>query len=152
MDDVIKDVYNALEVDDHLTEPEYSKYVKESYQVLVDNAKQGKLILANELPIYNELKGRFKDVVEKLVDFIVLGCSEYEATKGRPMISSIVVAKGSGEPSQEFYGLSTVPYNLCLDTWERQEINPPEIVINKRREFWLTELQETLEYWGKHDT
>ena len=152
MDKVIKDVYNALEVDENLTEPEYAKYVKESYQVLVDNAKQGKLILANELPVYNDLKGRFKDAVDKLIDFIILGCSEYEASKGRPMISSIVVVKGTNEPSGEFYGLSTVPYNLCLDTWERQDIDPPEIVTAKRREFWLAELQETLEYWVKYET
>ena len=134
MDKVIKDVYNEVEIDDHLTEPEYAKYVKDTLQILVDNAKQGKLILSSELPVYNEIKGRF------------------EASKGRPMISSIVVNKETSEPNREFYGLSTVPYNLCLDTWERQEVDPPEIVISKRREYWLTELQETLEYWGKHDT
>ena len=42
MDKVIKDLYNELEVDNHLTEPEYNKYVKDSYLVLVENAKQGK--------------------------------------------------------------------------------------------------------------
>ncbi|MFC2045057.1 hypothetical protein ACFLUH_00050 [Chloroflexota bacterium] len=152
MEKVIKDLYNELEIDNHLTEPEYTKYVKASYQVLVDNAKEGKLVLHNELPVYNELKGRFKDVVTKLIDFITAACSEYEVSKGRPMISSIVVVKETGEPAREFYGLSSIPYNICLDTWERQEVNPPEIVSTKRREFWLAELQETLEYWGKHDT
>ena len=152
MDKVIKDVYNEVEIDDHLTEPEYAKYVKDTLQILVDNAKQGKLILSSELPVYNEIKGRFKEAIDRIIDLVVLGCSEYEASKGRPMISSIVVNKETSEPNREFYGLSTVPYNLCLDTWERQEVDPPEIVISKRREYWLTELQETLEYWGKHDT
>ncbi|GAI17857.1 unnamed protein product [marine sediment metagenome] len=120
--------------------------------MLVDNAKEGKIVLYSELPVFNELKGRFKDVATKLVDFIIGACSEYEESKGRPLISSIVVNKENGEPTKNFYGLSSVPYNLCMDTWERQEVEPPEIVTTKRREFWLSELQETLEYWGKYET
>ena len=151
MEELIKELYDEWEVDNHLTEPEYIKFVKDSHQVLVENAKLGKVIFYDELPVINELKGRFKDATSKLIGFIVGACSEHEAAKGRPLISAIVINRDTNEPGKGFYGLSAVPYNLCLGTWEEQDIEPPEIVINKRQEFWLSELQETLEYWGKHE-
>jgi len=152
MEKLIKELYDEWEVDSHLTEPEYIKFVKDTYQVLVEKAKSGKVIFYGELPAFNQLKERFKDAASKLIGSIVGACSEYEATKGRPLISAIVISKDTSEPGRGFYGLSTVPYNLCLDTWEGQDVEPPSIVINKRQEFWLSELQETLGYWGKHDT
>jgi len=152
MEKLIKELYDEWEVDSHLTEPEYVKFVKDTYQVLVEKAKSGKIIFYGELPAFNQLKERFKDAASKLIGSIVGACSEYEATKGRPLISAIVISKDTSEPGRGFYGLSTVPYNLCLDTWEGHDIEPPSIVINKRQEFWLSELQETLGYWGKHDT
>ncbi len=152
MEKLIKELYDEWEVDSHLTEPEYVKFVKDTYQVLVEKAKLGKVIFYGELPVFNQLKERFKDAASKLIGSIVGACSEYEATKGRPLISAIVISKDTSEPGRGFYGLSTVPYNLCLDTWEGQDIEPPSIVVNKRQEFWLSELQETLGYWGKHDT
>lgn len=152
MENLIKELYDEWEVDNHLTEPEYIKFVKETYDVLVENAKSGKMTFYGELPVFNELKGRFKDAASKLIGLIVGACGEYEVTKGRPLISAIVISKDTGEPGRAFYSLSIVPHNLCLDTWEGQDIEPPSIVINKRQEFWLTELQASLEYWGKHDT
>jgi len=152
MEKLIKELYDEWKVDSHLTEPEYIKFVKDSYQVLVEKAKLGKIIFYGELPAFNQLKERFKDTASKLIGFIVGACSEYETTKGRPLISAIVISKDASEPGRGFYSLSAVPHNLCLDTWEGQDIEPPKIVINKRQEFWLSELQETLEYWGKHDT
>lgn len=152
MENLIKELYDEWEVDNHLTEPEYIKFVKETYDVLVENAKSGKMAFYGELPVFNELKGRFKDAASKLIGLIVGACGEYEVTKGRPLISAIVISKDTGEPGRAFYSLSIVPHNLCLDTWEGQDIEPPSIVINKRQEFWLTELQASLEYWGKHDT
>ena len=151
MEKLIKELFDEWEVDSHLTEPEYIKFVKDTYQVLVEKAKSGKIIFYGELPAFNQLKERFKDVASKLIGSIVGACSEYEATKGRPLISAIVISKDTSEPGRGFYGLSTVPYNLCLDTWEGQDIEPPGIVINKRQEFWLSELKETLEYWGKYE-
>ena len=151
MEELIKELYDEWKVDSHLTEPEYIKFVKDSYPVLVENAKLGKIIFYGELPVFDELKKRFSDVAAKLIGFIVGACSEYEVTKGRPLISAIVVNKDTGEPGRGFYGLSAVPQNLSMDTWEGQDMEPPEIVIKKRREFWLSELQETLEYWGKHE-
>ena len=151
MENLIKELYDEWEVDKHLTEPEYIKFVKDSYPVLVENAKLGKIIFYGELPVFSELKGRFGDVASKLIGLIVGACSEYEATKGRPLLSAIVINRDTSEPGRGFYSLSAVPHNLCIDTWEGQDIEPPGIVINKRQEFWLTELQETLEYWGKHE-
>ena len=151
MEKLIKELYDEWEVDNHLTEPEYIKFVKDTYQVLVEKAKTGKMTFYGELPAFNELKGRFKDAASKLIGLIVGACGEYEVTKGRPIISAIAISKDTGEPGRGFYSLSTVPYNLCLDTWEKQDMEPPEIVIKKRQEFWLSELQAVLEYWGKHD-
>ena len=152
MEKLIKELYDEWQVDSHLTEPEYIKFTKDTYQVLVENAKSGKMTFYGELPVFNELKGRFKDAASKLIGLIVGACGEYEVTKGRPLISAIVISKDTGEPGRGFYSLSVVPHNFCLDTWEGQDIEPPEIVIEKRQEFWLSELQTTLEYWSKHDT
>jgi len=152
MEKLIKELYDEWQVDSHLTEPEYIKFTKDTYQVLVENAKSGKMTFYGELPVFNELKGRFKDAASKLIGLIVGACGEYEVTKGRPLISAIVISKDTDEPGRGFYSLSVVPHNFCLDTWEGQDIEPPEIVIKKRQEFWLSELQATLEYWGKYDT
>ena len=152
MEKLIKELYDEWQVDSHLTEPEYIKFTKDTYQVLVENAKSGKMTFYGELPVFNELKGRFKDAASKLIGLIVGACGEYEVTKGRPLISAIVISKDTGEPGRGFYSLSVVPHNFCLDTWEGQDIEPSSIVINKRQEFWLSELQATLEYWGKYDT
>ena len=93
MEKLIKELYDEWEVDSHLTEPEYIKFVKDTYQVLVEKAKSGKVIFYGELPAFNQLKERFKDVASKLIGSIVGACSEYEATKGRPIISAIVISK-----------------------------------------------------------
>ncbi len=152
MEELIKELYDEWKVDKHLTEAEYTRFVKDSYQVLVESAKAGKVIFYGELPVFDELKERFGNTASKLIGFIVGACSEYETTKSRPLISAIVVSRDTREPGGGFYGLSAVPYNLCRDTWEEQDVEPPEIVISKRQEFWLSELQEALEYWGKCDT
>ena len=98
MEELIKELYDEWEVDSHLTEPEYIKFVKDSYQVLVENAKLGKIIFYGELPVFDELKRRFSDAASKLIGFIVGACSEYEATKGRPLISAIVIGRDTSEP------------------------------------------------------
>ena len=152
MEKLLKELYDEWKVDSHLTEPEYIKFVKDTYPALIENAKSGKIVFYGELPVFNQLKERFKDAAPKLIGSIVGACGEYEATKGRPLISAIVISRDTSEPGRGFYSLSTIPYNLCLDTWEGQDIEPPSIVINKRQEFWLSELQAVLEYWGKHDT
>jgi len=151
MEELIKELYDEWEVGNYLTEAEYAQYVKDSYQVLVNSAKSGKMVFYGELPAFDELKERFGDAVPTLIGSIVGACSEYEATKGRPLISSIVINKETREPGEGFYGLSAVPYNLCKDTWEGQTMEPPWIVTSKRQEFWLSELKETLEYWGKYE-
>jgi len=152
MDKLIKELYDEWQIDSHLTEPEYIKFTKDTYQILIEKAKSGKMIFYGELPAFNQLKERFKDAAPQLIGSVVGACSEYEATKGRPLVSAIVLSRDTSEPGRGFYSLSTVPYNLCMDTWEQQDIEPPEVVINKRHEFWLSELQATLEYWAKHDT
>jgi len=151
MEELITELYEELGVDRYLTEAEYAQFVKDSYQVLVESAKAGKIIFYGELPVFDELKERFGDDVSTIIGFIVGACSEYEVTKSRPLISAIVINRDTREPGWGFYGLSAVPYHLCMDAWEEQGKKPPEIVVGKRQEFWLSELQETLEYWGKHD-
>ena len=150
MEELARELYEEWEVDSRLAVEEYIKYVKDTYQVLVENAKSGKLTFYGELPVFNELRERFGDAVSALIGAIVGACSEYEATKGRPLISAIVISRDTSEPGAGFYGLPAVPYNLCRDIWEGRDIRPPEIVINKRQDFWLNELKETLEFWGKH--
>ena len=151
MEELIKELYDEWKVDKYLTEVEYTRFVKDSYQVLVESAKSGRVVFYGELPVFDELKERFGDAVSTLIGSIVGACSEYEVTKSRPLISAIVISKDASEPGGGFYGLSTVPHHLCRDIWEEQDVKPPEIVINKRQEFWLSELQETLEYWGTYD-
>ena len=152
MEELIKELYDEWEVASYLTEAEYTRLVKDSYQVLIENAKSGKIIFYGELPVFNELRERFGDAVSTVIGFIVGACSEYEATRGRPLVSAIVINQDTREPGLGFYGLSTVPYHLCRDIWEEQGKRPPEVVMTKRQEFWLSELQGTLEYWGKYDT
>ena len=151
MNELAGELYSEWEVDKYLEKAEYIEYVRDAYRVLVESAKMGRLIFYGELPMFNELKERFGDTVSSLIGSITGACSEYEVTKGRPSISAVVVDKETSEPGGGFYSLSAVPYNLCKGTWEEQDVTPPEIVMNKRREFWLSELQETLDYWGKHD-
>lgn len=151
MEAVIKDLYQEWGVDKHLSEEEYAKLVFDTYQVLVENAKASKTIFYGELPAFNELKERFGDTASKLIGSIIGACSEYEALRGRPLISSIVISRDTHESGGGFYKLSAVPLHLCTDTWEEQDVRPPDIVLSKRQEFWLTELQETLEYWAKQE-
>ncbi|MFC1592796.1 hypothetical protein ACFL4C_02150 [Candidatus Omnitrophota bacterium] len=151
MEELIIELYDEWDVCKYLTRAEYANFVKDSYQVLIKSAKEGKMILYEELPVFDELKGRFGDTLSTLIDSIIGACSEYEATKSRPLISAIVVGQETREPGRGFYGLSDIPYSLCHGTWEEQDIEPPQIVINKRQELWLSELKEALEYWGKHD-
>ena len=151
MDEVISELFDEWEVSDFLSRDEYATLVKDCYQVLVDNAKLGKVLFYGELPLFEKLKERFKDDVSKVVGVIVGACSEYEATRGRSLISAIIINQDTREPGVGFYGLSAVPYHLCRETWEEQGKKPPEIVITKRQEFWLSELKDTLDYWGKHE-
>ena len=151
MEELIAELYDEWGVSSYLAKAEFTTLVNDCYQVLVDRAKSGRLIFYGELPAFNELKERFGDTVSTLIGSIAGACSEYEATKNRPLISAIVVSRDTSEPGAGFYGLSAVPYHLCRDIWEEQDIKPPEIVIHKRQEFWLSELQEALEYWGTDD-
>jgi len=152
MEELIKELYEEWEVASYLTEAEYLQFVKESHQALVENAKLGKIIFYGELPAFEELKERFGDAISTVIGLIVGACSEYETTRGRPSISAIVINQDTHEPGSGFYGLSTVPYHLCREIWEEQGKRPPEIVITKRQEFWLSELQQALDYWAKYDT
>ena len=152
MEELIGELHEDWEVDKYLSKPEYTKYVMDSYDVLIERAKSGRTIFYGELPVFDELKERFGDTASTLIGSIIGACSEYEITKNRPTISSIVINRETREPGEGFYSLSAVPYHLCRYAWEEQNIKPPQIVVQKREEFWLSELQETLEYWGKHDT
>ena len=78
MDEIIRELYHDWSVADHLTEAEYTGFVKGTYPVLVDRAKSGRTVFYGELPVFNELKERFGDTAAILIGFIVGGCSEYE--------------------------------------------------------------------------
>ncbi|MDP2931272.1 MAG: hypothetical protein Q8O05_02095 [Chloroflexota bacterium] len=152
MDELIKELYEAWGVKDyHLSQPDYAKYVKDAHRILVENAKAGKVVYYGELPVFNVLKERFGDDAARLIGLILGACSEYEASRGRPLISSIVVSQDTSEPGRGFYGLAAVPVSLSTATWEGQGKKPPQIVIGKREDFWLDELQDTLDYWAIHE-
>ena len=151
MEELIKELYEEWAVADHLTEAEFIRFVRDSHRALVENARLGQIIFYGELPVFEELKERFGDDVSAVIGYIVGACSEYETSRNRPSISAIVINQESHQPGRGFYGLSMIPYHLCQDIWEEQGKYPPEIVINKRQEFWLSELQQTLEYWGKYE-
>ncbi len=152
MEAVLKDLYREWGVDKHLSEEEYAKFTLNTYEMLIKHAKAGQTVFYGELPVLNELKERFGDTAARLIGSIIDACSEYEALRGRPLISSIAINRDTREPSGGFYRLSPIPLHLCTDTWEEQDISPPDIVLSKRQELWLTEFRETLEYWAKQET
>ncbi len=153
MEELVKELYEEWEVVSYgLAEADFIRFVRDSHRALVESARLGGVIFYGELPAFDEIKERFGNNVAKIIGFILDACSEYEVTRGRPLISAVVVNQGTREPDGGFYGLSTAPYYLCQDVWERPGKRPPEIVISKRQEFWLSELQQTLDFWGKCDT
>lgn len=148
---LIKKLYHEWNVDRRLGEEEYIKLVKDTYLALEREAKAGNLVFYGELEAFNKLKERgFKgNVFPLLIGAIVGACSEYEAENGRPLLSSIVISKGKGEPGSGFYYLSKVPPSLSKKNWEDKKVKPPEVVIRRREEFWLSEVQRVHDHWQK---
>ena len=92
---------------------------------LISTAKRGEVIFYRELGI-----GRGKAAGQILGEIC-----EYEHSRGRPLLSAIVVNKAKGMPSEGFWGLSAIPQKLT----EKQ-----------RPVFWARELNKVIDYWRSH--
>ena len=149
MEALIKKLHREWDVGRRLSIEDYIKLVKDTYITLQEEAKAGKLIFYGKLEAFKIL--RYRSVrgreLPSLIGAIVGACSEYEAENGRPLISSIVISKIKGEPGLGFYYLSKVPPSLSKRNWEDKKIRPPEAVIRRREEFWLSEVQRVHDYW-----
>ena len=153
MEEFTRKVYHEWKIGRILSEDEYLKLVSDTHSRLVKEAKAGNILFYKDLETFNELKERgFKGkALSVIIGQIVGACSEYEAERRRPLLSSIVRSMETGAPGLGFYGLPKVPSFLRKQNWEDKGIKPPEIVIRKRQEFWLSELQRVLKFYKKHD-
>jgi hypothetical protein len=147
LDEIIKKLYFEWGVSSYLSEEEYDQFVRDSYGVIVNCAKQGNTIFYGELPSFNVLWTRFADGVRKVIGFIVGACSEYETANDCPPISAIVITKDTGEPGDGFYGLSVVPRRLSMEMWELRGRKPTAAVVSEREAFWLEQLRKVFDYW-----
>lgn len=92
---------------------------------LIGVARTGEVIFYRELGI-----GRGKAAGQILGDI-----SEHERSQDRPLLSAVVVNKGTGMPSEGFWGLSGIP---------------PSLTNRQRPVFWARELIRVINYWQEH--
>lgn len=72
-----------------------------------------------------------------LLGQILGGISVYEHANGRPMLSSVVVSKGSGMPSDGFYKLAD---ELGHGNWRKL-----------KKDFWgIKEMKRAIKHWKEH--
>ncbi len=92
---------------------------------LIQAARRSEVVFYRELGI-----GR-----GRAVGVILEEISEYEHSSGHPLLSAIVVLKGTGMPSEGFWRDSGIPRNLT---------------DKQRPVFWAKELTEVINYWQSH--
>ena len=92
---------------------------------LIAVARTGQVIFYGELRI-----GRGKAAGQILGDIC-----QHEHSQSRPLLSAVVVNKGTGMPSEGFWGLSGIP---------------PNLTNRQRPVFWARELIKVINYWQEH--
>lgn len=152
-DESIRRHYREWKIQRMLKEDEYLELVKDAYLQLIEFATRGEIKCYGDLRAFRELKekGFSGDVLRGLIGAVVGACSECEAKKGHPLISSLARSKDTGEPGPGYFGLSPVPPLLRKQNWEDEGVKPPKSVIEKRLEFWLSEVERVHRHWRKHN-
>jgi hypothetical protein len=132
-----------------VTWEEFRDLVEKAYPLLVDAAKKERFIT------YGEVGGKiglyFDSEYFKLkIGFVVGACSDYEAIKGRPLISAIVINSITKYPGQGFWGLSRMPDNIRLDI-QYSDIESGYKMTNEMLDFWTSEVKRIFDWWKVHD-
>jgi len=119
---------------------------------LIETARKGKTITYGELMReFGIPRGHSKPGVG--IGSVVGEISEYEHSKGRPLLSVIAVGADSetrtchqGHPSGGFFGLEGVPLHLRRSP----DVFSDRLTI-KEQEFVKKEQEEVWDYWKTHD-
>jgi len=145
----VKKLYYEYGVNRGLSEIDYIQLVKDAYIELSRIAREGNVVLYEDLGVFSKLRERGCKGSEVLIllGAIVGACSEHEAKNGRPLLSAIVINKDTHKPGLGFFYLSKVPAVLSRKNWEDKNIRPPEVVMRQRDAFWLGETQRVHEWW-----
>jgi len=151
-DEVLNQIYNRYVGQPGfviITWQEFEDLVTKAYPVLVDAAKKDKLIT------YGEVGGKIglyvgSDYFQLKIGYIVGACSDYEDTKGRPLLSAIVVNETTRYPGQGFWGLSRIPSNIRLNI-QYSDIESGYVMSDDMLAFWSAEVKRAFDWWQKHD-
>lgn len=132
-----------------VTWEEFRDLVERAYPLLVDAAKKEALIT------YGEVGRRIglyvgSEYFQLKIGYVVGACSDYEAVKGRPLISAIVVNADTNYPGQGFWGLPRIPANIRLNI-QHSEIESGYRMTNEMLDFWASEIRRVFDWWRTHD-
>ena len=97
---------------------------------------------------YNKLMKEFG--IHRMHIGLVVGIiSETEHMESSPLLSAIVVRKGTNNPGEGFWGLSvsTIPDNLKKAQWEDQHRSLPEDIRREREQFVQSEREKVYEHF-----
>lgn len=120
---------------------------------LIQVAKSGKTVTYGELmrKFHVSRGGRTPGIG---IGYVVGTISEYEDSKGRPLLSAIVVRSGSvrricphGSPGGGFFGLPAIPAELRRPEPERS--NP--VLTDGELRFVRVEQDKIWRYWRTHE-
>jgi len=128
---------------------EYRDLVEKAYPLLIDKARKGGFIT------YGEVGGKIglyvsSDYFQLKIGFVVGACSQYESIEERPLISAIVVNDQTNYPGRGFWGLSTIPARIRLNT-QYSDIESGIKMTDEMLRFWTDEVKRIFEWWKTHD-
>jgi len=115
-----------------------SKHVEETRPRLIEAARNRKTIT------YGELTKKFR-ICRGDIGSILRAIGIIEHQQNRPLLSSVVINKITGNPGVEFLSLPGIPENLKR---ARGKKNPTLHYFNEgEQKFWKSELGNTWDYW-----
>ncbi|MEO0068907.1 MAG: hypothetical protein ABIK23_07275 [candidate division WOR-3 bacterium] len=122
---------------------EFRTYVLRTYPILIQNARERRLITYSE--IANQIGLPFNEWFPLKIGAIVGACSCYEHREGRPLISSIVINGETCRPGNGYWGLPGIPSDLV----RRGAIGSVDEGgwTGRHWEFWVNEVNRVFEYW-----
>jgi len=132
-----------------VTWEEFRDLVKKTYPLLIDAAKEERVIT------YGEVGGKIdlyvgSEYFRLKIGSVVGACSDYENIKGRPLISAIVVSDTTKYPGQGFWGSSRIPDNIRLNI-QHSDIESGYKMTNEMLDFWTSEVRRGFDWWKVHD-
>lgn len=129
--------------------PEWRKYVPKAQEALIRRAQT---ISFDKLPIeYSALGGKIglysQTYFHLKIAAILWACSEFEHSKGRPLITSIAVNKETMQPGKGFWSVSGIPAKLGKPMSWKDDMTVGERMDFDREVFWIEEIRRVSEYW-----